>query len=70
MFQVVVPLAVLTNWEREFARFCPSLRVVSIHGEDKEDRKKQLSSRLKPNSFDVVITTFDILRIEFVHFKR
>lgn len=33
---VVVPASTLANWQNEFARFCPSLNVVTYHGSQKE----------------------------------
>jgi len=68
---VVVPKSVLGNWGRELARWCPSLRVVRIHG-NKDERAEQLRTELVAGEFDVCITTYEVVRIErsaFLKFK-
>lgn len=60
---VIVPKSVLGNWLREFKRWCPSLRVIKVHG-TKEERAKQIQQDMRPGEFDVVVTTYEIVRIE------
>lgn len=66
---IVVPASVLTNWEREFEKFCPDMHIIKYHGsmterdELKEELRKHLPSRngrANPNvrPVDVVLTTF------------
>ncbi|MBB5349785.1 hypothetical protein HNR46_000006 [Haloferula luteola] len=38
---VVVPSSLLANWEEEVARFAPGLRVVRLHGADRDERRNQ-----------------------------
>uniref|UniRef100_A0A914PB45 Helicase ATP-binding domain-containing protein n=1 Tax=Panagrolaimus davidi TaxID=227884 RepID=A0A914PB45_9BILA len=38
---IVVPTSVLLNWEREFKRFCPSLKVLTYFGSTKERQEKR-----------------------------
>lgn len=38
---IVVPTSVLLNWEREFKRFCPSLKVLTYFGSTKERSEKR-----------------------------
>uniref|UniRef100_A0A7S2WC58 Uncharacterized protein n=2 Tax=Mucochytrium quahogii TaxID=96639 RepID=A0A7S2WC58_9STRA len=68
---VIVPKSVLGNWQREFARWCPSLRIVKVHGTAAE-RQQQIRDGMRPGEFDVVVTTYEIVRIErssFLKFK-
>src|SRR5690606_33768230 len=51
---VVCPKSVLFNWEREIARFRPTLSVSLYHGPQR---------RLDPNA-DVVLTTYAVLRLD------
>ena len=53
---VIVPLSVLGNWQREFAKWCPALKVVKLHG-DKEARQHALQQELRPGTFNVCVTT-------------
>ena len=58
---VVCPLSVVRNWEREAARFTPSLRVAIHHGDERargDDAAAELASA------DVVITTYGLLTRE------
>ena len=50
---VVVPPSLLFNWEIEFARFAPELRIVLYRG---QQRKTDF------NGSDVVLTTYDLVR--------
>lgn len=42
-FLIVAPLATLSNWEREIARWCPSMNSVLYHGEKTE--RQQVAKR-------------------------
>jgi hypothetical protein len=37
---VVVPLSVLPSWMNEFAKWCPSMRVVRVHTNDADERNR------------------------------
>ncbi|CCI49756.1 unnamed protein product [Albugo candida] len=62
---VLVPKSTLSNWMMEFHRWCPSLRVVKLHG-NKQERKDVIQDQLCPGSsddtrpFDVCVTTFEM----------
>lgn len=54
---VVVPAALLTNWRREFEKFCPSLTIYTHAG---KDRKKNLKVVFK--SYDIVLVSSNLLQ--------
>jgi SNF2 family DNA or RNA helicase len=47
---IVAPVSLLGNWQREAARFCPSLRTHIHHGLTRHDASHDLSG------FDIVFT--------------
>ena len=53
---IVAPTSVVTNWERELARFSPTLSVALWHG---ADRKEQAESVKRA---EVIITSYALLR--------
>ena len=56
---VIVPKAVLTNWHRELARWCPALRAIKFSG-DKAARAECKSEYLEQSgAFDVCVTTYE-----------
>src|SRR5439155_8878901 len=57
--RVVCPTSVLGNWERELARFAPSLPVARHHGADRARDRTALDT-LPPGA--VVLTTYALLR--------
>ncbi|MGB8645484.1 MAG: DEAD/DEAH box helicase [Anaerolineae bacterium] len=54
---VVCPTSVVSNWQRELARFAPSLKVLAHHG---AARKKTDFAAEAPN-YDVVISSYALL---------
>jgi len=55
---VVCPTSVVLGWEREIARFAPSLSVLCIIG-DAAERRRRLE---RAGDYDVVVTSYDILK--------
>ncbi|WP_438010308.1 SNF2-related protein [Sorangium sp. So ce321] len=53
---IVAPTSVVTNWERELARFSPSLSVALWHGADRKDQIDEVKAA------EVVITSYALLR--------
>ncbi len=66
---VMVPKSTLSNWCNEFARWCPSFRVLKFHG-NKEERQQIVDEHLKPihvkddRDWDVLITTYEVVNLE------
>ncbi|MGC8514035.1 MAG: DEAD/DEAH box helicase [Acidimicrobiales bacterium] len=56
---VVCPVSVLGNWERELARFAPSLRVLVHHGGARNAGDVALAERAA--DVDVVVSTYSLL---------
>ncbi|GAA4245607.1 DEAD/DEAH box helicase [Dactylosporangium darangshiense] len=50
---LVCPMSLVGNWQREAARFAPSLRVHVHHGADR-------ARALDPAEFDLVVTTYSV----------
>lgn len=64
---VVAPASVVHNWASEMARFCPSLRVVTIQ-ETSAKRGSVLAEELR--HCDVVVVSYTLFRLDFDEFER
>jgi len=60
---IVTPASVLSQWQREIARWAPDLRVMAIHGETRE-RRWQWEYRAH-----LTLTTYETLRADFIGTK-
>jgi SWI/SNF-related matrix-associated actin-dependent regulator of chromatin subfamily A member 5 len=63
---VIVPKSTISNWQREFERWCPVIRVVVLDGK-KDDRIAIVQNEIQSGCFDVVITTYELCIIEKSH---
>ena len=61
---VVCPTSVVLNWERELAKFAPHLRVLCVIG-DAAERHSRLA---QVADYDVVVTSYDILKRDVTHY--
>jgi SWI/SNF-related matrix-associated actin-dependent regulator of chromatin subfamily A member 5 len=59
-YLVVCPLSVLETWVNELRRWCPSLRTVRYHGNERE-RQRMRSQDLRSGFFDVIVTSYETL---------
>lgn len=66
---VIVPKSTLSNWVNEFKRWCPSLRVVCLIG-DQEARNIFIRDTLMPGEWDVCITSYEMCIKEKSVFKK
>lgn len=66
---VVVPKSTLDNWKREFTRWTPEVNVLVLQGA-KEERAELIQDRLKDESFDVCITSYEMILREKSHLKQ
>jgi SNF2 family DNA or RNA helicase len=66
---VVVPTSVMLNWEAEFKRFCPALKLLVYYGTAKE-RKVKRQGWSKANAFHVCITSYTLVTQDAAVFRR
>ncbi|KAK3274376.1 hypothetical protein CYMTET_17438 [Cymbomonas tetramitiformis] len=61
---VVVPLSVLSSWSAEFKKWCPCLKIERAHTSDQKyyDQLAKRITAVGPDSPDVVITTYDMIK--------
>ena len=57
---VLTPLSTLGNWQREFTRWCPSLRVLKFHGSKEERAELIRAGHLKMTDYDVCLTSYEM----------
>ncbi|KAI5192781.1 ATP-dependent helicase STH1/SNF2 [Nematocida minor] len=56
-FLVIVPLSTFSNWQSEFSRWAPSIRVLSYKGDPAQ--RKELKKETMAGKYDVLLTTFE-----------
>jgi len=66
---IIVPTSCLVNWEVEFKRFCPALKVLCYYGNAKR-RKELRVGWTKSNWHHVVITSYQLAVQDAFAFKR
>jgi len=66
---IIVPTSVMLNWEVEFKKWAPGLKVMSYFGSFKE-RKKKREGWTKPNQFHVCITSYQLVVNDASVFRR
>ena len=57
---VIVPKSTLSNWHREFLKWCPSLSVVVLQG-DRDARAEIIANELKTGHFNICITSYELV---------
>ena len=66
---IIVPTTIIVNWEIEFKKWCPSFKILSYYGNQKE-RKLKRYGWFRPNSFHVCITSYKLVIQDYSIFKR
>ena len=66
---VIVPKSTLQNWANEFARWCPSLRVIMLNG-TKEERANFIKDTVNRGEWDVLLTTYEQVIAERTPLKK
>jgi SNF2 family DNA or RNA helicase len=59
-YLVIVPLSTLSNWENEFAKWCPAARLVCYKGTPPQ-RRDIYKDRVKSGHFNVLLTTYEYI---------
>ena len=67
-YLVIVPLSTMTNWSGEFAKWAPSVKVISYKGNPAQ--RKFLQADLRTNNFQVVLTTYEYIIKDRIHLSR
>ena len=66
---IIVPTSVLLNWEMEFKRFCPGLKVLTYYGTPQQ-RKEKRKGWNKQDAFHVCIVSYQLVVQDQHSFKR
>ena len=61
---IVCPASLVYNWTAEFERFAPELSVVAVAGGAQERRAARLEAFCGHRRVDVLVTSYDLLRID------
>ena len=72
---IIVPKSTLQNWKREFARWCPSLRVIMMMptgpiGTQREERLDFIKNVVKKGEWDCLLTSYEQLMAEAPRLTR
>ncbi|XP_027563382.1 helicase SRCAP-like, partial [Neopelma chrysocephalum] len=59
----------MLNWEMELKRWCPSFKILTYYGAQKERRLKR-QGWTKPNAFHVCITSYKLVLQDHQAFRR
>ncbi|THB74263.1 MAG: DEAD/DEAH box helicase [Gammaproteobacteria bacterium] len=52
---IITPTSLVFNWKQEIQNFTPSLSLLTLQGEERKDRQKDI------DNFDIVITTYPLI---------
>ena len=66
---IVVPTSVILNWEMEFKKFCPGFKILTYYG-TQEERKEKRRGWSKDNTWNVCITSYQLVLRDEIIFKR
>eukprot|EP01132_Coremiostelium_polycephalum_P002762 gene2762-3436_t len=66
---IIVPQRFLLNWELEFKKWCPGLKILTYSGSQKE-RKMKRNGWMNPNQFHVCLTTYSVALSDQLLFRR
>lgn len=65
---IIVPTSVLLQWEMEFKKWCPALKILTYFGNIRERKNKRLGWS-KPDAFHVCITSYTIVLQVILNFN-
>ena len=59
---VIAPKSTISNWMNEFKKWAPFMRIVNLIP-TMEMRDDIIKNQMKPGTFDVIITTYEAVKI-------
>jgi SNF2 family DNA or RNA helicase len=65
---IIAPKSTVSNWVREVARWCPTLKTLRFHGS--KDERPSLVDQLLSLDWNVCITTYEMVIIERASLKK
>ena len=63
---IVLPTTLITNWQKEVARFAPDLQVKIYHGPN----RKLTDSKTGDDAYDLLLTTYGVVRSDLETLKK
>ena len=66
---VITPKSTLDNWQREFNRWIPDIKVLVLQG-DKDERADLIKNKVMTCDFDVIISSYEIVIREKATLKK
>src|SRR5438067_4198094 len=66
---IVVPTSVMLNWEIEFKKWAPGFKILTYYG-SKEERQEKRRGWLNDNTWNVCITSYQLVVQDALAFKR
>jgi helicase SWR1 len=66
---IIVPTSVILNWEMEFKKFLPGMKVLTYYGNQKERKEKRVGWATQ-HHFQVCITSYQIVLADQHIFRR
>jgi ATP-dependent helicase STH1/SNF2 len=58
-YLVIVPLSTMTNWSGEFAKWAPTVKMISYKGNPAQ--RRALQAELRTGQFQVLLTTYEYI---------
>ena len=62
---IITPTSLIYNWRDEFLKFAPSLKIAIVN----ETKKKRLDIIENYKNYDVILTTYNLFRIDSDNYK-
>ena len=66
---IMVPKSTLSNWMSEFARWCPQMRLLRIHNNSDEERRRNIAALREVGSYDVCVTTYEMMQATVSNYR-
>lgn len=66
---VITPKSTLDNWQREFNRWIPDIKVLVLQG-DKDERAELIKNKVMTCDFDVIVSSYEIVIREKATLKK